>query len=160
MTGLCVKRGAVNSVRPVWLLAVRWCSSLSFMSPSDVLFFKLKQHVGVCRICDPEETWQDARHWCFQPPRWCGWLTCLLHWSKCVYMHVSVREHMNVEISWEIHITQDVLYKYKIYVKCYDWTSGEENLFTRCCSVGTVTKAAVCSQWELLYNIKTKIKYK
>ncbi len=57
--------GAVNSARPVWLHPVRWCSSLSFMSPSDVLFFKLKQHVGVCRICDPQGTWQDARHWCF-----------------------------------------------------------------------------------------------
>lgn len=33
----------------------------SFMSPSDVLYFKLK-HVGVCRILDPADTWQDARH--------------------------------------------------------------------------------------------------
>lgn len=63
--GLLACLGAEDSTWPAWLQSAHWYSSPSFMSPSDVVFFKLKQHGGVCRICDLQETWRGARHWCF-----------------------------------------------------------------------------------------------
>lgn len=84
MVKLCIG----GSLREQLHGCVQYSESTSFMFPSDVLCCELKQRVGVCRICDLQETWPGARHWCFFATAAVdgGWLTVFQ--SQCVDMHV------------------------------------------------------------------------